>query len=90
MSYKQRYKSDVITVTTSATTITPTGFDMNFVSIYPTTGSVEFRVMNQGVFGDWIQVPQDTAFEGEFEGSKIEIRSESGSVSVNYFIKGLG
>lgn len=83
----QAYKSDTINVTTSPTTIKP-DFDISLVSVLPSGGDAEFRMWNANGWGDWIEVPENIAFEETFQCQIVQIKSVSGTVSVNYYLEG--
>ena len=81
------YKSASISVTTSATQISP-GWDIESLSVLPTDGDISVRLKNKNGWGDWIPVVEDVALNIEVECFRVEIKSQSGTVAVDYFLKG--
>lgn len=81
------YKSEEISVTTDGTTITPE-FDIQKVSLYAVDGNILFRIKDESGWGDYIPLNSGYSFDESFDCSRIEIKSISGTVKVQYFLKG--
>ena len=81
------YKSEEISVTVTATTIDP-NFDIEKLSILPVDGDILFRIKDESGWGDWIPVSSGIAFDEDFPCNKIQIKSATGTVTVQYFLKG--
>lgn len=81
-----KYKAATISVTTEATTIDPV-FDVLSLSLLPTDGDILFRVYNSEGWGDWIKVPQNISFDEKLACDRLQVKSGTGTVTVNYFVK---
>lgn len=81
------YKSEEISVDTDGTVITP-GFDIRNFSVFAVDGNILFRMKDESGWGDWVPLNSGSSFEERFDCSRIHIKSSSGTVAVQYFIKG--
>lgn len=84
------YSSDKISVTTVATTLSPS-HDIIKVSLYPDAGEILFRVKNSKnkSYGDWVSIPEGVPFDEILRCSKVQIKSLSGTVLVYYYLGGV-
>lgn len=81
------YKSAIISVTTVATLIKP-NFDIEYLSVSSEDGDFYVRIKDESGWGDWIKVVAGVEFADEFDATSIEIKSATGTVNVDYYLRG--
>jgi hypothetical protein len=81
------YKSATISVTTAGTVVDP-NFDIDYFSVSSESGDFLFRLKDESGWGDWVSVAAGIAFEDTFKANQIEMKAATGTVSVDYYLKG--
>ena len=84
---KDNYTSGKISITAVATEINPS-FDIGAVSFYSAVETL-FRVKNKEGWGSWVSIPGSIAFEDEMRGSRVQVKTLSGTNTLYYFIRGV-
>lgn len=81
------YKAATISVTTAATLVKP-NFDIGYISVSSEDGDFYVRIKDESGWGDWIKIVAGVEFSDEFEANAIEIKSASGTINVDYYLRG--
>ena len=84
---RDNYTSGKISITAAATEINPS-FDIGLLSFY-SAGEFLFRIKNKEGWGAWVSVPEAIPFEDLMRGSRVEVKSLSGTITLYYFIRGV-
>lgn len=84
---KDNYTSEKISITAVATEINPS-FDIGELSFYSASEFL-FRIKNKNGWGSWVSVPASIPFEDLMRGSRIQVKSLSGTITLYYFIRGV-